>query len=216
MIFLPKFLYSFRAAPVFLTKNLFQTIDFSLSAFFWNGTQLRIAGSPLQVPKADGGLACPNLHNYLIASQLTYVWLVTFYPLHCSFLLFFFASLLTTSELHRSVGSRFFRYSPVHVGFLAWQEWGQILLQSSQGVSSQVPLWNNPNLPELCGHSDSTWWGRKIFVPSETLKGSHGVDNTLCFKYLLFRNAIQTQFGTLTLGLTEPPMEDLLSYPVLN
>lgn len=67
-----------------------------------------------------------------------------------------------------------------------------------------------------CRHRFSTWWGRKIFVPSETLKGSHGVDNTLCFKYLLFRNAIQTQFGTLTLGLTEPPMEDLLSYPVLN
>lgn len=108
--------------------------------------------------------------------------------------------------------------SPVDVGFLAWHEGGKPFLPSSQGVSPRVPLWNNPNLPELYGHPDSIWWSRydnthfshitnnNLFVSFEALKRSYSVDNKLIFKYLLFCHAIQTQFGTLTLELTESPL----------
>lgn len=36
------------------------------------------------------------------------------------------------------------------------------------------------------------------------------------FKYLLLRHAIQMQLGSLTIELTESPMEDLLSDPELT
>lgn len=50
-------------------------------------------------------------------------------------------------------------------------------------------IMENPNLPELCGHADSNWWGRfgithlshivtgNHFVSFETLEGGHGIDN---------------------------------------
>lgn len=73
MIFLPKFLYSFRASLVFLTKKLFAKLDSALFTFIWNSCQPRIAKSSLQAAKPIGGLACPNLRNYFLASQLTYI-----------------------------------------------------------------------------------------------------------------------------------------------
>lgn len=74
MIYLPKCLYCFRAAPIYLPKKLFLKIESTLSSFIWSNTQLRIAKSSLQASKLKGGLAYPNLHDYFIASQLTYVY----------------------------------------------------------------------------------------------------------------------------------------------
>lgn len=43
---------------------------------------------------------------------------------------------------------------------MAWREGGKTLTQSQVDISPQAPLWRNPNIPELSGHPDSTWWAR--------------------------------------------------------
>lgn len=197
MIFLPKFLYGFRAASVFLTKKLFQTIDFSLSSFPWIGTQLRIARSSLQAPKSDGGLACPNLRNYFIASQLTYVydWLHSAPPL-LSFLLFLASPPLFKMNYTGRLGLDFLntlllmwafwlgkrgdKYSSSHLkGCCHRFPYGITLISWSSVVILTRPGGVALVLPTYIVSSN-------IFVSSETLKGLHGVDNEFFFKYLCF------------------------------
>lgn len=164
MIFLPKFLYSFRASPVFLTKKLFAKLDSALFTFIWNDCQPRIAKSSLQAAKPIGGLACPNLRNYFLASQLTYIhdWLHSDPQTpSTAFLLSLFASPTSLrDELHRSRKTGGSRFSPIEVCFMAWREGVKILTQSQVDILPRAPLWQNLNFHELCGHPDSTWLAR--------------------------------------------------------
>lgn len=116
-----------------------KTLESILSSFLWKNTHPLIVKSSLQVSKSSGGLACQNLHNYFISSQLAYVydWLHADPQTPSVALLstFFVFATSLKDELHKAQRSRCSCYSPIDVGFLAWKEGGNILMKSNQGPS---------------------------------------------------------------------------------
>lgn len=59
MTILPKFLYVFRAIPIFIPQSFFYQLDSVISSYIWQGQRPR-----LQKIKAMGGLVLLNFHFY--------------------------------------------------------------------------------------------------------------------------------------------------------
>lgn len=66
----PRFLYLFQALPIAIPQQKFTLWDKNISRFIWDGKKPRIRFSTIQLPKAKGGLALPNLREYYYAAQL--------------------------------------------------------------------------------------------------------------------------------------------------
>lgn len=136
-----------------------------------------------------GGLACPNLRNYIIASQLTQLNMLVYRlpPLR-----FCQPSLYPPPP---SVMSYIGQGDPGAQNYflllVLWLGGRGILTQASVDMSPQTPLWRNPNLPVLIVHLDPPWWGRfgvthhivedNNVVPFATLGRKHGIENKLFF-----------------------------------
>lgn len=65
----PKFLYLFQCIPLYFPKSFFKSINKTFISFIWNGKCPRVRLDLQQRPKAQGGLALPNLCNYYWASN---------------------------------------------------------------------------------------------------------------------------------------------------
>lgn len=72
MIFLPKLLYIYQAAPHILPKVHFHSIDKLLSPFLWKNQTQRLSRDTLKAPYERGGLALPDMYIYYVAIQLSY------------------------------------------------------------------------------------------------------------------------------------------------
>lgn len=79
MKLLPAFLYVLRHSPVWIPKKVFRLMNTTLLAFLWGTGQPRFKLAVLQRPWKEGGLACPDLHRYFLAAQLSHAhnWLVS-------------------------------------------------------------------------------------------------------------------------------------------
>lgn len=132
MICLPKFLYVFCASLFFLLKKktLKKIRLDSVHLPLAEGTT-RYCKASLQVAKADGGLACPNLRHNFLASQLTYVYelfLQTSTSPFTTLLTSFYGSRASTvNALHRSIPKHCSHCSTIEVGCLTWHEGNRAL-----------------------------------------------------------------------------------------
>ena len=70
MNILPRLLYFFQSLPIDVPQKKFITWDRMISRFVWNSKKPRIRFTTLQLPKSKGGMALPNLREYLYAAQL--------------------------------------------------------------------------------------------------------------------------------------------------
>ena len=64
MNILPRFLFLFKALPIYIVSNIFKQWDSLITQFIWNGRKPRIKMKYLKSPKEKGGLDLPNLQDY--------------------------------------------------------------------------------------------------------------------------------------------------------
>uniref|UniRef100_A0A667XYE7 Reverse transcriptase domain-containing protein n=1 Tax=Myripristis murdjan TaxID=586833 RepID=A0A667XYE7_9TELE len=70
MNILPRFLFLFKALPIYIVSNTFKQWDSIIMNFIWNGRKPRIKMKYLKLPKEMGGLDLPNLQAYYQAVQV--------------------------------------------------------------------------------------------------------------------------------------------------
>lgn len=70
MNLLPKFIYLFQNIPLTPPVGIFTKISSLIRKFIWKRKPPRIRLSLLYLPFDGGGLKCPNLHWYYLATQL--------------------------------------------------------------------------------------------------------------------------------------------------
>lgn len=70
MNLLPKFLYVFQNIPLAPPSEIFTKMSTLMRNFIWNKKRSRIRLSLLYLPYDGGGLKCPNLYWYYLATQL--------------------------------------------------------------------------------------------------------------------------------------------------
>lgn len=77
MKILPQINYFFSLLAVIPTEKWFQSLNSSISQFFWKNKKAKIKYSTLQKNKLQGGLEAPNFLYYFLANQLQYIvkWL---------------------------------------------------------------------------------------------------------------------------------------------
>lgn len=67
---LPRFLFLFKALPIYIESSMFKKWDSIITKFIWNSRKPRIKTKVLKLPKEMGGLNLPNLQAYYQASQV--------------------------------------------------------------------------------------------------------------------------------------------------
>lgn len=67
---LPRFLFLFKALPIYIVSNTFKQWDSIIMKFIWNGRKPRIKMKYHKLPKERGSLDLPNLHAYYQAAQV--------------------------------------------------------------------------------------------------------------------------------------------------
>lgn len=70
MNILPRFLFLFKALPIYIVSNIFKQWDYIIRKFIWNGRKPRIKMNYLKLSKEMGGLDLPNLQAYYQAAQV--------------------------------------------------------------------------------------------------------------------------------------------------
>lgn len=70
MNILPRFLFLFKALPIYIVSNTFKQWDSIIMKFIWNGRKPRIKMKYLKLPKERGSLDLPNLQAYYQAAQV--------------------------------------------------------------------------------------------------------------------------------------------------
>lgn len=73
MIFLPKFLYTLSNSPVYVSKQIFRSIDSNVVGFLLGSRSLRASMAILKLSVTMGGLALPDLWSYFLAAQLSFL-----------------------------------------------------------------------------------------------------------------------------------------------
>lgn len=66
---LPKFTYLFRHSPQWIPKSLFTQLNRMFSSFIWGPQFPRYRWTTLMRPTSQGGLACPDLYKYFLATD---------------------------------------------------------------------------------------------------------------------------------------------------
>lgn len=72
MILLPKFLYVFWHAPVYIPLRFFKTIEVILNTFVWGKARHKLSWQVLKNPTDLGGTALPDYNLYYLAAQLSH------------------------------------------------------------------------------------------------------------------------------------------------
>ncbi len=70
MNILSRFLYLFKALPLYINETTFKGWDRMLLKFIWDNKKTRVKMKTLKLAKRHGGLALPSLHNYYKAAQI--------------------------------------------------------------------------------------------------------------------------------------------------
>lgn len=77
MNILPRFLFLFKALPIYVSPSMFTFWDRMLIKFVWDNKKPRVKMKTLKLAKRNGGLGLPNLQNYYYAAQIQtlQIWL---------------------------------------------------------------------------------------------------------------------------------------------
>uniref|UniRef100_A0A803KDS8 Reverse transcriptase domain-containing protein n=1 Tax=Xenopus tropicalis TaxID=8364 RepID=A0A803KDS8_XENTR len=229
MIYLPKFLYIFHNAPVYLTAKVFKAINKILIPFLWGNKQPRIAWEKLTASYTDGGLALPNLQLYYMASQIYYLhWCFLPDPYNPNMTL----QALTLGSIE---GMNNFPYRHVNdfpkvpttlsVPYRNWIAALKLYKRDPPLVSARLPIWGNSYLPHLRNLQEFILW------PTQNFKylGDLLINSTFptyehislrCqptkpqfYRYLQLRHAFNAQFATLSPEITSLDIEHILHKP---
>lgn len=74
----PRFLFLFKAQPIYIESKLFKKCHSIIMTFISNGRKPRLKMKSLKLPEEMGGLNLPNLQAYYQASQVQIikVWML--------------------------------------------------------------------------------------------------------------------------------------------
>ena len=72
-----RFLFLFKALPIYVSNSMFTFWDRMLIKFVWDNKKPRVKMKTLKLAKRNGGLGLPNLQNYYYAAQIQtlQIWL---------------------------------------------------------------------------------------------------------------------------------------------
>lgn len=76
MIILPKLLYIFWQAPLYIPQRIFKSMESILNTFIWGPSRRKLPWWVLKCPVDLGGAAVPGLFTYYIASQLSHFFYI--------------------------------------------------------------------------------------------------------------------------------------------
>lgn len=228
MIFLPKFLYLYRAAPHPILRAHFTSIDKILAPFLWSNRPPRLNRDTLKAPYDQGGLALPNMYFYYVATQLSYAaWWIRADANNLAVVLE--AALVGSYEALANLPYREGRYLIPHYTSLmaatvsVWKTFVHPYgdKDGEDKWSPYVPLWRNQKLPELASLPDFEFWPQKglkyltqlyqdhIFCSFEALKQNFNLPRSALFRYFQLRHAWFAQFGSGELSLECGPVESV-------
>lgn len=74
MVLLPKLLYLFWHAPLYIPAHMFRNMESILNTFVWGSSGHKLAWQTLKRPVHLGGTALPDLALYYLASQLSHFY----------------------------------------------------------------------------------------------------------------------------------------------
>lgn len=74
MILLPKMLYMIWHAPLYIPLKIFRQMEAILNSFVWGYSRHKLAWHILKKPTSMVGSSLPDLQDYYLASQLSYLY----------------------------------------------------------------------------------------------------------------------------------------------
>lgn len=70
MNILPKLLFLFRSLPLYVSRSVIQKVQMDLLRFIWQNKKPRMGKVLMYRAQRRGGLGCPDLWKYFLASRL--------------------------------------------------------------------------------------------------------------------------------------------------
>lgn len=169
MIILPKLLYIFWQAPLYIPQQIFKSMESILNTFIWGSSRHKLPWRVLKCPTDLCGAAVPDLFTYYVASQLSHFFYINhedkerYSTLICSQIpgpiSHPFQTLFCGSRgLPRAIDRH-------HMLFHHRKIWQQPLrLSRAPDPHSHTPLWNNPQLSEMASIPDNALWTDKGII----------------------------------------------------
>lgn len=159
MIYLPRFLYLFWHAPIYIPQKLFTEINKLLSSFLWGA---RVSLDTFFLPIWAGGLALLNLQCYYLASQLTHVHWWGFPKLDIALV----ATQVAQVHSYEALINVLYRNGPysdqgasiLKLSYKIFNMCNDRVGGTSLTTSPNTPLWHNPQLTEIFKIPDGAWW----------------------------------------------------------
>lgn len=210
MIILPKFLYVLWHALGYLPLRIFKSIEAILNSFVWGMNRHKLSWQVLKNPTDLGGTALPDFNLYYLAAPLSHLYYIDkhdkdrYFALVCS----------PYTRLYTHPFQIIFR-EPTdtwtlgsHGGLLYHhcKIWAVVRHRLQTPVMhSHTPLWDNPGLRELLLLPDHSLWIAQgvvyllnvycgILKSFQQLKEEFNLSNSMHFRYLQLRYALQAQF----------------------
>lgn len=161
MILLPKPLYLFWHAPLYIPTRSFKSMESILNMFVWGPSRHKLSWRVLKCPVHLGGTALPDLAQYYVASQLFHFFYFNqadrdrYSTLVCSSasspVAHPFQILLWGTQESPHRGNR------AHMMFHHCKIW-QMTMSITKAPTFHTPLWDNPQLPEMLTIPDYKLW----------------------------------------------------------
>lgn len=211
IILLPKLLYIFWQAPLYLPTRIFKSMESIINTFIWGSSRHKLPWRVLKCPTELGGAALPDLFLYYIASQLSHFFHFNqsdrerYSTLVCSQTpdpLFHPFQILFCGP-HNSLRNDDLKQMLFHHCRI-WQY--AMRIGEAPSPHSHTPLWHNSHMPELNSVSDHGLWVHKGIVylsqvvsgglvkSFQALKDSFALPNHMLFRYFQLRHALCMQF----------------------
>ncbi|XP_044161200.1 uncharacterized protein LOC122946001 isoform X1 [Bufo gargarizans] len=220
LIILPKWLYVLEHAPFLVPKKIFQRFRSLLSPLIWGNNRRKLSIDVLCRPRDEVGMSLPDLYLYYLSGQLRQLksWISsdgTLARAEKQLAVFLdIPSLWPVLEQPKLFGRLLL---PVHkLAVQVWEDGKK--LHFHIGLTTEVPLWDNPMFPSLRTGIDGRFWenhgigvlgdlySSNVFNSFEQLKERHDLPRTSFFKYLQVRHAMSTHFGNTVVSISDYPL----------
>ncbi len=208
MSVLPQVNYLFMMIPTLPNPPWLNSLNTSISQFYWKNKTPRIKLSTLQKPKSQGGLEAPNFELYHRSSQLKHLkqwltpsdldshWLETEQAL-CNNINLSDLPFISQTIKHNTC----FQNISIASALTAW--WKTVHIKGSTvAPSTRSPIWNNPDFTINRKPVNFTLWKDKgithlhhIIQESKVIKFQHlihtfGIGNNQYLHYLKLKSTI--------------------------
>lgn len=227
MILLPKLLYIFWQAPLYLPPRIFKSMESIINMFIWGPSRHKLSWKILKCPTELGGAALPDLFLYYLASQLSH-----FFHFKCSDRERY-STLVCPQTLdslshpfqilfcgpHNSTRNDATKRMLSHHCRI-WQH--AVRIGQAPSPHSHTPLWHNSHMPELHSVPDHRLWVDKgiIYLSQvvsgglvksfQALRDSFTLPDHMLLRYYQLRHALCTQFRGSLPCLEIPLLMDIV------